>query len=101
MENPECNGSLDFPSSIILAIGYGISGIVSVIGNSFVLWAIYRFPNLRTSSNCFLASLATADLFVGLVIDPLWVARCVLEQELYQDPFKVAIDFFWLQTTRT
>lgn len=94
-----CIGTLDFTSTIVLVAFYSVFSVISIIGNSTVLWAIYRFPHLRTPSNVFLASLAAADLSVGLIIDPLWVARCIIPQKPYRHPFKIAIDFFWLQTT--
>ena len=38
-----------------------------------VLWLFYKHESLRTISNRFLASLSIADVFVGLVIDPVWI----------------------------
>ena len=49
----------------------------AIAGNTLVLIAIYRSPHLRVVSNFFLASLAMADLFVGLVIDPVLIAKTV------------------------
>lgn len=45
-----------------------------IIGNAFVCFAFLKFPKLRTATNCFLFSLALADLAVGLVLIPLWIA---------------------------
>ena len=48
-----------------------IMGGLSVIGNSLVLIAIYKNHRLQTVTNCFIASLALADLLVGIVVAPL------------------------------
>ena len=48
-----------------------IIGAITVIGNSLVLIAIYKNHRLRTVTNCFIASLALADLLVGIVVAPL------------------------------
>ena len=48
-----------------------IIGAITVIGNSLVLIAIYKNLQLQTVTNCFIASLALADLLVGIVVAPL------------------------------
>ena len=47
-----------------------VTGALSVLGNSFVLLAIWRTRALRTVTNCFIGSLAAADVLVGIVIPP-------------------------------
>ena len=47
-----------------------VTGILSVLGNSLVLIAIWRTRALRTVTNCFIGSLAAADVLVGIVIPP-------------------------------
>ena len=96
-----CSGELAFPASVILALLYGIIALPALFGNAVFLWAIFKARNVRTLSNLLLSSLALADLLVGLIIDPVWIARCVLTPHPYNHPFKMAIDALWIQTSVT
>lgn len=49
--------------------------LVSIVGNALVLAAILRTPSLRSPSTAFLCSLAVSDFLVGLVVQPLLIAR--------------------------
>ena len=53
--------------------------LTSVLENSLVLAAILRTPSLRSSSIIFLCGLATSDLLVGLVVQPVYIAYQVTE----------------------
>ena len=97
----DCTGELDSVSAALLAVFYALSGVATVCGNAAFLRVVYKTPSQRTISNCLLASLAIADLQVGFIIDPLWIARCVLPRYPYEHAFKKTIDFFWLQTCVT
>lgn len=46
-------------------------GVASIVGNTLVLVAIYKYHKLQTVTNCFIASLAIADLLVGIIVAPL------------------------------
>ena len=100
MTNP-CSNELSHPSSISLALLYGISSLPAVLGNAAFLWVIYKCRTIRTASNLLVASLALADLLVGLVIDPVWIVRCLLTPRPFNHPLKIAIDSLWIQTSVT
>ena len=48
---------------------------ISITGNSLVLAAVLRTPSLRSPSMVFLCSLAVSDLLVGIVVQPVFIAR--------------------------
>lgn len=47
----------------------------AISGNALVLATIIRTPSLRSPSTTLLCSLALSDFFVGLVVQPLYVAK--------------------------
>lgn len=47
----------------------------AIIGNALVLGAIFRTQSLRSPSIIFLCSLAISDLFVGLVVQPVFMVH--------------------------
>ena len=96
-----CSGELAYPASVILALLYGIIALPALLGNAVFLWVIYKARNVRTLSHLLLSSLALADFLVGLIIDPVWIARCVSTPHPYNHPFKIAIDALWIQTSVT
>ena len=96
-----CSRELSLSSSISLAALYGISSLPAVLGNAAFLWVVYKSRTIRTASNLLLSSLALADLLVGLVIDPVWIVRCVLTPRPFNHPLKIAIDTLWIQTSVT
>lgn len=49
--------------------------LISIAGNSLVLAAIKRTSSLRSPSIIFICSLAVSDLVVGLIVQPLFIAR--------------------------
>ena len=45
--------------------------VLTIALNGIVLAALWRYPNLRTVTNCYIGSLAVADVLVGLFIVPV------------------------------
>ena len=52
--------------------------LLSIIGNALVLVAILRTPSIRSPSVIFLCNLAVADLLVGLVVQPAYIAEQIV-----------------------
>ena len=56
--------------------------LISILGNALVLAAIIRTPSIRSTSMLILCSLAVSDFLVGLITQPLYIAK-----ELTKDRF--------------
>ncbi|XP_069955789.1 QRFP-like peptide receptor isoform X2 [Cherax quadricarinatus] len=54
---------------------YGVTYVVGVVGNSLIIFTICRYRRLKTTTNVFLASLASADLLLILICIPVKLAR--------------------------
>ena len=52
---------------------YAITGLVGLVGNLLVVFAIANFPRMRSITNWFLLSLACADLLLVLICVPVKV----------------------------
>ena len=98
--NVSClNERLSNEASIVLSLWFASSGLAAVIGNAAVLWLFYKNESLRTISNRFLSSLCVADLTVGLVIDPTWIAIRCLIQPPRNHTLRQVINLFWVHST--
>ena len=86
-------------ASIVLSVWFSLSGLAAITGNVVVLWLFYKHKSLRTISNRFLASLSVADVFVGLVIDPVWIVIICWIQPRGQRNLLMLTKMLWIQTT--
>ncbi len=53
--------------------------LISILGNTLVLAAIIRTPSIRSTSMIMLCSLAVSDLIVGLIAQPIYIAKELTE----------------------
>ena len=61
--------------------------ITTVIGNVFVIVAVFNYKPLRIVPNFFIVSLATADLLVALIVMPFHVSNNIAIKWLYGTVF--------------
>ena len=100
--SPKCSKEFVYKaSSTILATLNILSSVVIVFANTAVLHAILSTVRLRTISNYLLCSLSIADLLVGFVMNPIFVAVCLLQVISDTHPLRVAEHWLWMQTVVT
>jgi hypothetical protein len=63
---------MDTSSAVYISLE-AVIGLMSCAGNGIVLLLIIRNRSLKTVTNCFVASLALADLVVGVAVTPIAV----------------------------
>ena len=62
----------------IITVGFNaVFALTALCGNSLVLTALVRTRSLHSPSKALLRSLALSDLFVGLFVQPMYIAYCV------------------------
>lgn len=74
--NYEDNCSNEYQAAVISNVALNVLLLTTtIIGNALVLGAIFRTQSLRSPSIVFLCSLAISDLFVGLVVQPVFIVH--------------------------
>ena len=64
---------IDWGEFSLVALFYLTTLVFGVIGNTLVIISIVRYRRMRSVTNCFLVSLASADLMLILVCVPIKV----------------------------
>ena len=94
-----CVAELSLISSAFLICLYAVSSITCLFGNGIVLLAIYQTKTLRTVSNFFIASLAVADVSVGMFMNPILISKVGLNIWQGSHWLSKLADVMWIQTT--
>lgn len=93
-----CNYVIDRTNVALSSTFSVVMAMVAIIGNLLVLIAIAKTPRLRTVTCYFIASLAVGDLYLNIVLIPMWIVK--LDRNLWtldNHPLQLAIEFFSLQ----
>ncbi|XP_035983304.1 adrenoceptor beta 2, surface a [Fundulus heteroclitus] len=71
-----------FGETVMILLGIIMSVLVFVIvfGNILVITAIARFQRLQNVTNCFITSLASADLVMGLIVIPFGASNIIFDK---------------------
>uniref|UniRef100_A0A8C6T8Z2 Beta-2 adrenergic receptor n=1 Tax=Neogobius melanostomus TaxID=47308 RepID=A0A8C6T8Z2_9GOBI len=70
---------------ILLGIVMSILVLCIVFGNILVITAIARFQRLQNVTNCFIISLACADLVMGLIVVPFGACNIIFGKWHFED----------------
>lgn len=60
-----------FWALVIVAVLLAVITVMTIFGNVLVWIALYRFPNLRSMSNCLIGNLAMSDLLLAATVLPI------------------------------
>ena len=63
--------------------------LISILGNALVLAAIIRTPSIRSTHMIMLCSLAVSDFLVGLIAQPIYIARQLTKERYLNNVWKV------------
>lgn len=94
-----CSARFSLESGTILICLYSLSSAFCLFGNGIVLIAIYQTTTLQTVSNFFIASLAIADVSVGLLMNPILISKVALGRWQGNHWLSKLADFMWIQST--
>lgn len=79
-----------------------ISGVIALGGNSIILLSIYKVRSLRSRpSNIFLASLASSDALVGLLVYPTYIILTAKNLWFGRNVVYRMENFLWIQSLAT
>lgn len=81
---------------VLLLIFFCTFIVITIIGNTLVILAVLTTRRLRTVTNCFVMSLAVADLLVGIFVMPPAVAVHFLGEFFSQQKNRKGFPFFFL-----
>ena len=66
-QETECNlVDLSFPVEVIKILVVSILSLCSLIGNTFIIFMVYKRKELRKTTNFFIVNMAVSDLFYPL-----------------------------------
>lgn len=63
-------------------IVYSVTFVLGIIGNSLIIFTISRYRRMKSTTNVFLASLASADLLLIIICIPVKVRTTALYEIL-------------------
>ena len=85
--SPDATPGLHGQLTFILVLKTFLS-VTAFLGNAVILIALHKESSLHPPSKLLLRSLATTDLFVGLIAEPLYVAYCMSEANEHWNMFR-------------
>lgn len=96
---PHCTGEISSASAIILGVLNSFSGLAAIIGNVIVLITFYKNQSLRQPCYYLVASLSAIDLFVGLAVNPLYIALTNFISWQYREEHLLQLESFFAMSS--
>lgn len=69
-----------FELAILLSCCYGCVSLCAVIGNSMIIWIVFKSRRMRNVTNYFIANLALADILIGAFAIPFQFQAALLQR---------------------
>lgn len=86
LTDPVCSLNFhSFFSFVFVAVLLSLITMWTIFGNSLVWVALYRFPKLRSISNCLIGNLAMSDLLLALTVLPISLGHDLLGYWVFGD----------------
>jgi len=73
----ESHNIFNWSELIPTLVVYGATMVIGIAGNSLIIFTIFRYRRMKTTTNVFLASLASADLLLIIICIPVKVREGV------------------------
>lgn len=97
-----CSPNLSHDWLVIFIFLNAVSSVIALGGNSIILLSIYKVRALRLrASNIFIASLASSDALVGLLVYPTYIALTVKDLWFKSNVVYKMENFLWIQSLVT
>lgn len=97
-----CSPNLSHDWLVIFIFLNAVSSVIALGGNSIILISIYKVRALRLrASNIFIASLASSDALVGLLVYPTYIALTVKDLWFQSNVVYKMENFLWIQSLVT
>ena len=68
-------GAYRLASIVILSLLYMAMSLVCVVGNTLIIWFVFKHKKFQFVTNYFICNLAVADIVIGVLVAPFQVTR--------------------------
>ena len=82
-DNVDEDIDVDWYIILFLSLLYGAISIISVFGNSLIIWTVMRNKRMRNVTNYFISNLAIADIIIGVLVAPFQFQTALLQRWIF------------------
>jgi len=77
------DSEVDWYIILFLSLLYGAISIISVFGNSLIIWTVMKNKRMRNVTNYFISNLAIADIIIGVLVAPFQFQTALLQRWIF------------------